>query len=286
MPDAASRLGMAVRELLLGMADALTGGVMTSNKQSKETIFGALIQTDDGSWTIKHASHGQDFHSLEGAKFEAWELYVIASGFMQRLAERSGTKIAVLDVGMGLGYNAAATMAAWYEADQPPSLHIVSLEIDERLVEAIAGGSAPWCDNWGEEWLIGPKSLRRISDSSWQAQFIHPSGYSSLVWCIYVGDASLEEIPLVDSGYEFIWQDPFTPELNPQMWSKGWFTKVRLVSAATVQLMTYSVSRVVRDALTDGGWQVQRFPTPGRKRHWLKAAVPMDRSLPPDRGLV
>ena len=233
------------------------------------TIFGTLVETEDGSWTIKHEGHGQDFHSIEGAKFEAWQLYVVASGFLDSL--KTQKRLAVLDIGMGLGYNACATIAAWFAENNPVDVELTSLEIDPKLVAAVAGGAAPWSCNWDAAWLAGPKALCEVSATIWRAECTHPNRRSKLNWTIYVGDASTAEIPRFADGYHFMWQDPFTPELNPTMWSAEWFQKIRGVAAADVKLMTYSVARVVRDALASGGWTVERFRTPGRKRHWLKA---------------
>lgn len=236
-----------------------------------KTIFGTLVETADGSWTIKHEEHGQDFHSTEGAKFEAWQLYIVASGLLDSLRQKTGKTVAVLDVGMGLGYNACATVAAWYSENDPADLELTSLEIDSRLARALAEDAAPWTRGWDESWLIGPKSLKQIAEQRWRADSLHPNQRSRLAWTIYLGDASTLDIPQVSTKYQFIWQDPFTPELNPTMWSPAWFEKIRSAAAADVTLMTYSVARVVKDALSAGGWSVTRFRTPGRKRHWLKA---------------
>lgn len=243
---------------------------MMSNAEDA-TIFGTLIETADGSWTVKHAEHGQDFHSTEGAKFEAWQLYVLASGFLESLRHKHETPIGVLDVGMGLGYNACATIAGWLGEEDPTDVELTSLEIDSRLAAALASGAAPWTINWEESWLLGPRSLRRISETIWRGECLHGNQQSRLGWTIYLGDASKIHTSWSNAKYDFIWQDPFTPELNPGMWSAAWFEKLRMTAAADVKLMTYSVARVVKDALTEGGWTVVRFRTPGRKRHWLKA---------------
>lgn len=235
-----------------------------------KTEFGVLVETQDGSWTIKHEGHGQDFHSSEGAKFEAWELYIVASGLHERLTDPTGV-VTVLDVGMGLGYNAAATIAAWWDAASPPHVELVSLEIDRRLAEVIADGTAPWLGNWEESWLVGPKSLRKISDETWRAALIHPDSGTRFLWTVLIGDAVKQDIPQASAPYDYIWQDPFTPELNPTMWNARWFQGLKTVAKADAKLMTYSVARVVKDALTEGGWEHERFRTPGRKRHWLKA---------------
>lgn len=247
-------------------------GPMTIQPPKNHSAVGELVQTSDGSWTLKHHSHGQDFHSFEGAKFEAWQLYIEASGINQRFnASIDGVQpIEVLDVGLGLGYNAAATVAAWLNGHGCESLRLTSLEIDDNLVQELIGGNAAWCDGWDEAWLLGPRHLKNIAPDRWQALLKHPVTSETLNWEIVVGDGNA--VPLTPPRpYNYIWQDPFTPELNPGMWSEAWFSKVRESSAKDAMLMTYSVSRVVKDALSAAGWVAERFPTPGKKRHWLRA---------------
>ena len=238
------------------------------------TEFGGLVETADGSLTIRHEGHGQDFHSNEGARFEAWELYVMASGYWHALAS-TGAAIRVLDVGMGLGYNAVATMAAWLCSEGRRDMEMVSLEIDGRLPKALLAGRAPWCGNWSPEWLAVLNRLKKISDTEFVAEMDHPKSRSVARWRIVVGDASAYDLSTIfkstTSLVDYIWQDPFTPELNPNMWSGDWFKRLAALASTDAQLMTYSVSRVVKEALTAGGWRHERFRTPGRKRHWLKA---------------
>jgi tRNA U34 5-methylaminomethyl-2-thiouridine-forming methyltransferase MnmC len=233
------------------------------------TNFGELIQTEDGSWTIRHKDHGQNFHSTEGARFEAHQLYVVASGFGSEIERKD--YVCVLDVGMGLGYNACATIAAWLESSGRANIDIFSLEHDLGLIEAVASGNAPWFKGWSEDWLIGPNSLEAVTDGNYCAQLTHPKTGRCLNWKILSGDGCLTVSKLQNNSINFIWQDPFTPELNPSMWSRQWFSKVLEKSDKDAVLMTYSVARIVKDALTQGGWGVQKISTPGRKRNWLAA---------------
>ncbi len=235
------------------------------------TEFGELIQTEDGSWTIRHKEHGQDFHSTEGARFEAYQLYVVASGFLEELEHLK--HINVLDVGMGLGYNACASIAAWLNSSGQSSLDLFSLEHDPRLIAAIASGCAPWFEGWSEDWLLAPKCLKAASNGDFMATIRHPKTGQNLNWKIFSGDGSATLSKIGNSLIHFVWQDPFTPELNPRMWSKEWFQAVKQHSAEGAILMTYSVARIVREALMDAGWQVERIATPGRKRNWLKAKI-------------
>ena len=232
------------------------------------TEFGPLIETADGSLTVRHRGHGQDFHSSEGARFEAWKLYVVASGYREALGAE-GRVLHILDVGMGLAYNAAASIAAWLEGSGKRSVSMISLEIDPQLAAVVASGAAPWFKGWSDSWLAGPCAFGE--SGTFSARIRHPSSAAVFDWVIVVGDGSKTLNTVGDIRFDFVWQDPFTPELNPVMWSADWFRGLRDVASADARLMTYSVSRIVKDALESGGWIQERFKTPGRKRHWLRA---------------
>lgn len=246
------------------------------NQSSDEPAkaLGSLVQTADGSFTLSHPEHGECYHSHAGAAAEARELYIVASGIEARWGERS--PVSVLDVGLGLGYNAVATVASWQRADNPPDLRVLSLEIDPQLVAALASGMAPWQSNWGDRELMIPQSLRPLAGdpSVWAGTLHHPRGSAVCDWTVATGDALAGTLP--PSLFDFVWQDPFSPTKNPPLWSKDWFLRVAEAGKPGTILMTYSVARAVRDALTDAGWQVVRFaPPPGSsKKHWLRSTLP------------
>jgi len=96
--------------------------------------LGQILATEDGSLSLIHPDHGEAYHSRLGADTEARLLYIEASGIQARFA--AAAPLAVLDVGLGLGYNAIHTLEAWANAASPGPLQVVSLEINLALVEA------------------------------------------------------------------------------------------------------------------------------------------------------
>jgi S-adenosyl-L-methionine-dependent methyltransferase len=234
------------------------------------TPFGRLVETADGSLTVCHGGHGQNFHSTEGAKLEAWQLYVVASGYLLEI-EQDGLPIQVLDVGMGLSYNAAAAIAAWVESSGRRDLIVTSLESEQSLVEAVASGEAPWFLGWQDPWMAGPKALRRQNSGEFVAMLRHPKSEKKCSWRILVGDGASVLLGLKNVAYNFIWQDPFTPELNPTMWSAAWFSAVRVRAAPGARMVTYSVARLVKESMEGGGWLFEKIKTPTRKRNWALA---------------
>ncbi len=229
-----------------------------------EFHLGTVLATDDGSLSLLHPDHGEAYHSRLGATAEARLLYVEASGILEAFA--AGRDVRVLDVGLGLAYNAVQTIAAWAAAPAPGRLGIQSLEVNSALVDALATGEAPWQANW----TPAQKSWCRALAADRAATIAHPLRPDTVCrWRIALGDAAVANL---EGPFDFVWQDPFSPEKNPAMWSPAWFAAVRAAAAPQAVLMTYSVARAGRDALAASGWTAARFPAaPGHKKQWLRA---------------
>jgi tRNA U34 5-methylaminomethyl-2-thiouridine-forming methyltransferase MnmC len=259
-----------------------TGGMVFEETRGMRAIMslwrhGDLITTQDGSLTVKDPIVGECYHSQMGARREARELYIEASGLAERWNKpdvNGGTSpLEILDVGLGLGYNAMATIEAWMSSPNVGSLLLQSLEVDQDLVALLASGQAPWQQGWDQILLDAVGSLKSQTDSIWTTQIKHPISSAICSWTIRIGDASnLAVKPMSSRGFDYIWQDPFSPEKNPKMWTSDWFRKLRPGTHPQTLLMTYSVARAVRDHLTEGGWVWEKFPSnSGIKRHWLRA---------------
>lgn len=243
-------------------------------KNSADTL-GEPRQTGDGSWTLAHPGHSEWYHSADGALSEARSLYVESSGILENFQRGAteDTAVRVLDVGLGLGYNALATVDGWVRCGARGRLEILSLENDEPLFDAFRSGAAPWQAGWDAQWTAAVNKLELAGDGIWLG-FIRGSGGGELVWRVLLGDAMSERAirHVQDAGpFDYVWQDPFSPEKNPGMWGIEWFSAVAVGVRRDGCLMTYSVARSVRDALESAGWRVEKIPTTTRKKNWLKA---------------
>jgi len=245
----------------------------TNNAQAPSKSLGTPVTTADGSLTMIHPEHGETYHTQAGAMAEARLLYIESSG-LAALWQEGPQRIAVLDVGLGLGLNAVATLTAWNEASNPGPLVIHSLEINRDLVEALASGAAPWQERWSPDITHACLQLKLESPQHYSATIAHQSTEATATWHIYIRDAAMNDVPHPPdaSGYTHVWQDPFSPEKNPPLWEAAWFTRVRATAAPSCVLMTYSVAGPVRRALAAAGWSWKKLPAllPG-KREWLTA---------------
>lgn len=233
--------------------------------------LGKVVQTEDGSYSLLHHEHSECYHSTSGALSEAQNLYIGQSTIAQSL--KTSKNINVLDVGLGLAYNACVTIGAWLKSEGTQNLHITSLEINSELVSSLASGKAPWQIDWPQSWITACQSLAE-NGNNWNAQVRHPNSKNhTLSWSIIIGDAHKSTPKPPHGNWDYIWQDPFSPKKNPIMWSKEWFLNLKKFSTEDTQLISYSVARVVKDGLHNAGWEWEKIKREGVKKTWLKAKL-------------
>lgn len=234
------------------------------------------LKTEDGSITIVHPEHGEAYHSRLGAVSESFALYVEASGFAELLRnENDPQPVSICDVGLGLGYNALATIEGWMKDGRFHDLNILSLEIDRDLFLSFSSGIAAWQSDWSDEWVSWSSDFIEKSDATFVKEMTNAFG-RKLQWTVWIGDAAqdktLSQQLSHHNAFNFVWQDPFSPTKNPTMWSKEWFTIVKDHAKPEAKLMTYSVARYVKTSLEESGWAWEKIPTIYKsKRSWLKA---------------
>ncbi|MFN0008187.1 MAG: tRNA (5-methylaminomethyl-2-thiouridine)(34)-methyltransferase MnmD [Planctomycetota bacterium] len=189
------------------------------------------LETGDGSTTLVHPVHGEAFHSRAGAWEEARERYARACG----LPSFRGRTFRLLDVGTGLGLNLAAAIEALEGTGA--RLEAVTLERDATVVEA--GLSLPQ-----------PPEL-----SPWLAEVRARLASGSIR--LVLGDAR-QTLPALDPSLRFdaVFLDPFSPRVEPELWSPDFLAEVARRMAPGSLLSTYSAATAVRAGLLAAGLRV------------------------------
>ena len=242
----------------------------------RTSYYDKIISTADGSLTLYSQEYKEAYHSIGGAFSEAQSLYIEGSHLQRILEENSAQKdLCVLDVGLGLAYNACTTIDCWMKSETQKNLRIHSLEKSIDLIMDISSGHASWQKNTPKAWLEFCQSQQKmITGDFWSCTLQHPKQNKQCTWSIQHIDASQEKIKGCQEQEfiaDFIWQDPFSPKNNPEMWSSQWFTKLYKMSRPGTKLLSYSVARVVKNALDSAGWSWKRIKGRGSKKDWLLA---------------
>ncbi|MEY4297735.1 MAG: hypothetical protein RLZZ423_914 [Cyanobacteriota bacterium] len=201
--------------------------------------------TADGSPTLWSERFGEAFHSGLGAHAEAIGKFV-APAQLERFAP--GSRLRVLDVCVGLGYNSAALL----EAAEARQLQIdwIGLELDPRPL-ALA------LTDPGFRRLWQPATLTVLEQLQRQGHWRSADGRSGGAWRL--GDARSQLGPVGQRWHgrcDLVLHDAFSPGHCPELWTVEFLGALASLLAPQGRLLTYCSAAAVRRALQLAGLEL------------------------------
>lgn len=209
--------------------------------------------TADGSSTLHSAKYNCHYHSINGAITESVHIFIEA-GFKSVKTE----KVTLLEVGFGTGLNAALTAQIAEEMGVNVNYHSLELypltnseykmlnypsELPKRTAEL---WKSIYSSEWNSEVVVSPHfNLKKIN-------------YDFTVWT-------------PETHYDLVYFDAFAPNDQPEMWDKSQFQKLYNAMNIDGTLVTYSAKGIVKNALKESGFSIERLPGPPGKLHILRA---------------
>jgi tRNA U34 5-methylaminomethyl-2-thiouridine-forming methyltransferase MnmC len=212
----------------------------------EETDRFELVTLRNGSRAVRHLGHGEIMHPSVGPWAEAKALYVDQVGLRERLQEAAETPLRIYDVGLGAAANAAAALTCAIElgTQRQRELHIVSFE---RTLEPLRLAAA---DPSGFPFLVPLKDAvtTLLAEGEWRGQ--------GLRWSLLIEDASAA-YARAPRPADLVFFDPFSPDVNPELWTRGALRPVYEAMAPERSLLvTYSASTRTRVSLLLAGFHV------------------------------
>ncbi|HEY9639314.1 MAG TPA: MnmC family methyltransferase [Coleofasciculaceae cyanobacterium] len=218
---------------------------------AKPSIAWIPQRTEDGSFTFFSETFNETFHSLQGARQEAFLKFAQATDLVARSHH---SPLRLLDVCYGLGYNTAAALETIWATNPDCQVEVYGLELDETVPQAAIAPAlmAGW----------SPRVQEILQAIATQHQCHLPHLNARLL----IGDARQTIQPLAQIGFqaEAVFFDPFSPRRCPQLWTVEFFQQVARCLAADGKLATYSRSAAVRSALLTAGLSIGTIPMPVR----------------------
>jgi len=245
-----------------------------------------IVKTTLGAVSIKDNDTGEILHNPVGPWKEANALYVGQSDLARRLALPFPSHLVLFDVGLGAGFNALAAISEFERvqrdvarlatdrlATRPRAtedspllcrpLHVVSFEQDLRLFE--------YCidhiDSFPEIAAYRNLMERFLRDKEVTA--------GNFKWTLRTG-SFIETIKAEVLTPEIIFFDPYSPKMNPEMWSLETFSKIHNLAKRcpfSSVMMTYSVATGIRTGMLLAGFFVGAGPSSGEKNETTFAST-------------
>jgi tRNA U34 5-methylaminomethyl-2-thiouridine-forming methyltransferase MnmC len=193
------------------------------------------------------------YYSLEDGEAETEFVFLRGNDLPSRFS--AGFHIA--ELGFGVGLNLLCAWRAWVNSGVEGPLKFTSFEAfpvtKSTVVRALTQfnllqeSSEILVDNW-------------ITDSSFSIKT------PTLDFSLIFGDAR-QSVPSWQGHADAWFLDGFSPAKNPELWEHDLMRAVAHKTKDGGTFATYSAAGSVRNALRDGGFDVQRVDGFGRKRH-------------------
>ena len=224
--------------------------------------------TADGSYTFFSAEFQETFHSSFGAKQEAEVRYVEPCQIEQLALKQS--KIRILDICYGLGYNSASALETIWSAAPECQVELYALEIAQDVPQQAIE------HNLLKLWQPSVVDALGELATTFQVEQQHLSAK------LLLGDARQTIKTLVARNWQAsaIFLDPFSPPKCPQLWTIEFIDLVSQCLSKSGLLATYSASAAARAALLNTGLKLGSIVGAGRKSPGTVASFEYKKLLP------
>ena len=198
-----------------------------------------LVRSEDGTCTAYSAEYGEHYHSTkDGALTESLKKHVIPA----LSCFEDTPSLRILDICFGLGFNTLSTLYYLRERGISKHIEIVSPEMDEALVRSLNVFEYP------ERFRELLPVIRALSETG------HYEDKNVKIDVLF-GDAR-KLLPTIDRPFDIIYQDAFSPEHNPALWTREYFAELARLTHENSVITTYSTALKTRLALYENGFNV------------------------------
>jgi tRNA U34 5-methylaminomethyl-2-thiouridine-forming methyltransferase MnmC len=218
----------------------------------------------DGSHTLYSENFHQHFHNPNGAISESRHVFFDTPNISERLLKSDSFHI--FELGFGTGLNLLLLMEQLCKMDSVPDVTIHSVEAYPlKLDQAIKLNYPDKLELTNAAELLACifRDLR-FGNNTFQLK-------KNVQFNLFIG--SFEEFPDPEHHFDMIFFDPFSPDVNPDLWTAHTFGKLASWSKPDVLLSTYGASSAGRAAMAASGWKIARAPGALGKREMTLASL-------------
>ena len=178
------------------------------------------------------------------------------------LPERFEDGFQIAELGFGTGLNALAALQAWRESGAEGTLHFTSFELFPMAQADVERALAVY----PELAELAGEVFSAFDETQTQAVL------ADFALRVVLGDAR-RNVPSWTGAADAWFLDGFSPAKNPELWEPELLVDVARHTRPGGTAATYSAAGAVRRGLEAAGFNVERVPGYGRKRHMTVARL-------------
>jgi len=221
----------------------------------------------DGSSTLYSKHFNQFYHNPNGAISESRHVFFETSGLIPKLKEAK-VPVSIFEVGFGTGLNFMLLLHYVSKLNIETPIHFYSVEAFPANPESVKQF------NFHEQLDLDDSNhllvdIFRNLHSGWN-HFENPIA-NHVQLSVFVG--FFDTLEGIDTPIEFFFHDPFSPEVNDELWTPQTFKKLTDFGTDKAILTTYCAASKARAAMAKAGWLVYRAPGALGKREMTVASL-------------
>ncbi len=223
----------------------------------------------DGSSTLYSNTFNQYYHNPNGAVAESRHVFFETPGVPEHL--QKNLSLTILEVGFGTGLNFLLAADYHLRSGNEQTLNFYSVEAFPVKAETArqfnyAGviGRPEFADLLPELFQSLRPGLNSFTPIDGRPVHLH----------IFYGP--FREMDFPDIKADFIFHDPFSPEVNDELWTEAAFTKLLQYAHQRSLLSTYCAASKARGAMASAGWKAARAKGALGKREMTLASPQPD----------
>ncbi|WP_460053080.1 tRNA (5-methylaminomethyl-2-thiouridine)(34)-methyltransferase MnmD [Spirochaeta dissipatitropha] len=214
---------------------------------------------------------GDCYFSVPDGIDEAFYVYLQANRVGDRIKSCKGV-LHIAEIGFGTGLNCALTLREYLSANDP-CCNLIYSSFEKfpvrkpdlvRIVNTFAGSHEEFHEIWSDVIESIPEISADISGPV-RFQLQLKQGF---VLELYIGDAAAE-LENLQTPVDIWYLDGFSPSIDTGLWNRELFMEISALSGENARFSSFTAAGWVRRGLAEFGWEVQRCPGFGRKRHMI-----------------
>jgi tRNA U34 5-methylaminomethyl-2-thiouridine-forming methyltransferase MnmC len=225
-----------------------------------------LHQSKDGSSTLYSEKFDQFYHNPNGAASESLHVFFETPGLFDFLKKEES--VTILEVGFGTGLN-LLLLIDFLKANE------IGIPVNYFTIEAFPI-DAPTSKTLNFEGHLTHKTLTDILPEVFGnlqpgMNNFRPDSSVNVELNVFAG--SFSDFNPDEIQADFIFHDPFSPEVNEELWTADTFMKLKSFSSPNAVLATYCAASKARGAMCSAGWFVARTQGALGKREMTVASL-------------
>lgn len=208
----------------------------------------------DGSSTLYSSQFGQFYHNPNGAVSESKHIFFETSGLTKALNPDTES-LTIFEVGFGTGLNFLLLIDQYLSKKLSFPVHFYSVEafpIDNDTAALFN------FENFLESEKVRESMPKVFSGLKPGMNTITPIESENIHLHLFYGP--FQELGSIEHQIDFIFHDPFSPEVNEELWTVDTFLKLKSFSIMNTVLATYCAASKARATMASAGWFISKAP--------------------------